>query len=269
VTDRLTLELPGWAEGVLVIGDLHGHPDLFRALIALAEEEKRFIVSLGDLADRGTDNAGTVRQMLALLAAGRGLFIRGNHDDKLFRTLKGNPTIVDSDLAVTIEQLDAAADGKALKKGFFEAYRAAPYLVRIGDTVMVHGGFAPAMLKSKSLPKKLEALALYGEASPDETRKKPIRTYRWLDSVPGRMTVVIGHHPISDDTILVRENGRGGRLIHLDCGAGKGRGLAGLRLSRQGVLQEACRASRRDGVVVVEAIGLAAYSPVAGNDKIG
>ncbi len=266
MADQLSLEPPGWAEGVLVVGDLHGHPDLFRALIALAEEENRFIVSLGDLVDRGTDNAGTVRQMLALLRAGRGLFIRGNHDDKLFRTLKGNPTIVDSDLAVTIEQLDAAADGTALKKGFFDAYRAAPYLVRVGDTIMVHGGFAPAMLKSKSLPKKLEALALYGEASPSETRKKPIRTYRWLDSVPKQTTVVIGHHPISDDTILVRENEVGGQLIHLDCGAGKGRGLAGLRLSRQGGLQEACRASRRDGVVVVEATALTSYSAVAANE---
>ena len=269
MADRLCLGLPGWAKGVLVVADLHGHPDLFAAMIGLAEAEQRFVVSLGDLVDRGTDNAGTMRQMLGLLAGGRGLFIRGNHDDKLYRTLKGNPTIVDGDLAYTIEQLDAAADGKALKKGFFKAYSAAPYLVRLGETVMVHGGFAPAMLKSKSLPKKLQALALYGEATMDEARNKPVRTYRWLASVPARTTVVIGHHPLSDTTILVRENDRGGRLIHLDCGAGKGRGLAGLRLSPGGVLEEACRATRSDGGVQLVTTGLMPFSAVAEDDTIG
>jgi predicted phosphodiesterase len=269
VADRLHLKLPDWARGVLVVADLHGHPDLFQALIDLAEAESRFIVSLGDLVDRGSDNAATVRQMLRLLKARRGLFIRGNHDDKLFRTLKGNPTIVDSDLAVTIEQLDAAADGKALKKGFSEAYRHAPYLVRLGDTVLVHGGWAPAMLKTKSLPKKLAALALYGEATQDATRKKPVRTYRWLESVTAGMTVVIGHHPISDTTILARQNAAGGRLLHLDCGAGKGRGLGALRLSPKGAVEAACRASRREGAVIIEAIDLEPYSPVAETDDIG
>lgn len=269
MADRLALELPGWARGVLVVGDLHGHPDLFGALLRLAENEARFVVSLGDLADRGTDNAATVRQMLQVLAERKGLFIRGNHDDKLFRTLKGNPTVVDSDLAVTVEQLDAAADGKALKKGFFEAYRKAPYLVVLGDTIMVHGAFAPAMLKVKSLPTKLRSLAIYGEATQDPIRKKPIRTYRWLESVPARTTVVIGHHPISDATILVQRNAAGGRLIHLDCGAGKGRGLGALRLDRLGTVVSACRARRDDAGVSIEAVALASYSSVAEKEEIG
>jgi len=269
VADRLALELPGWARGVLVIADVHGHPDLFAALLRLAESEARFVVSLGDLVDRGTDNAATIRQMLQLLAERRGLFIRGNHDDKLFRTLKGNPTVVDSDLAVTVEQLDAAADSAALKKGFFEAYRKAPYLVRLGGTVMVHGAFAPAMLKAKSLPSKLRSLALYGEATPDPVRKKPVRTYRWLDSVPARATVVIGHHPVSDASILVQRNAAGGRLIHLDCGAGKGRGLGALRLDRKGTVETALRARRQDGEVVTEAAPFADYSGVAAETEIG
>lgn len=269
MVERLALTLPGWASGALVIGDLHGHPDLFGALIDVAAEENRFIVSLGDLVDRGTDNAATVRQMLQLLEAGRGLFIRGNHDDKLYRTLKGNPTLVDSHLAVTIEQLDAAADGRALKAGFSEAFRAAPFIVRLGDTVLVHGGWAPAMLASKSLPTRLKALALYGEATLDEGRNKPVRTYRWLDGVPAGMTVVIGHHPLSDAGILVRDNAVGGRLIHLDCGAGKGRGLGALRLTADGRTGLACRAVRRNDAVVVEAAPQAASSGLAENEKIG
>ena len=269
MADRFPLTLPEGAKGVLVVGDLHGHPELFDPMIALARQEERYLVCLGDLVDRGPDNDATVRQMLRLLAQGQGLFIRGNHDDKLFRTLKGNPTVVDSDLAVTLEQLDAAADGKLLKKRFAEAYRAAPFLVTLGRTVLVHGGMVPAMLKSRSLPRKLKALALYGEASRVNGGKKPIRTYRWLDAVPGGMNVVIGHHPISDQTVLVRTNAVGGRLIHLDCGAGKGRGLGALRLDRAGHVMSACRAVREDDGVAVRPTVLEPVTGIAGEDKIG
>ncbi len=252
-----------------MVGDVHGHPELFQAMIELAEQEDRFLVSLGDLVDRGPDSAATVRQMLAVLASGRGLFIRGNHDDKLHRTLKGNPTIVDSDLAVTIEQLDVAPDGARLKKRFVEAFRQAPFLVTLGPTVLVHGAMAPPMLKSQSLPAKLKSLALYGEASRLDARKKPIRTYRWLDSVPQETTVVIGHHPISDAAVLVRSGARGGRLIHLDCGAGKGRGLGALRLDPSGGVLDVCRAVSGNGRVVLEAAELIEIEGVVAGDEIG
>jgi len=269
VADRLALELPAWAEGVLVVGDVHGQAALFEAMIELARRERRLLVQLGDLVDRGPDNAAALRLMLRLLETGRGLFIRGNHDDKLFRTLKGNPTIVDSDLAVTLEQLDAATDGKTLAQGFAAAYRAAPYLVSLGRTVLVHGAMAPAMLRSRSLPSKLKALALYGEATPDPVKKKPLRSYRWLDAVPAHTTVVIGHHPISDAAILTRENARGGRVIHLDCGAGKGRGLGALRLDRSGQVTRACRAMHDASGVVLTPAPLAPWQAVADEREIG
>jgi protein phosphatase len=265
----LSLVLPPWAEGVLVVADVHGHPELFEPLIDLAERERRFLVSLGDLVDRGPDNAATLRQMLLLLDSRRGLFIRGNHDDKLYRTLKGNPTVVDSDLAVTIEQLDAAADGRRLKKRFSDAYREAPFVVDLGRTVMVHGAMAPAMLKARSLPPKLRALALYGEATREETRKKPVRSYRWLEAVPSGLTVVIGHHPISDQTVLVRSSSSGGRLVHLDGGAGKGRGLCALRLDPLGRVIDAARVVRSDRSATIESAAFAPAADVVDRDNIG
>ena len=252
-----------------MVADVHGHPELFEPLIDLAERERRYLVSLGDLADRGPDNAATVRQMLRLLESRRGLFIRGNHDDKLYRTLKGNPTVVDSDLAVTIEQLDAAPDGRRLKRRFSDAYREAPFVVALGRTIMVHGAMAPAMLTARSLPPKLKALALYGEATHDATRNKPVRTYRWLDAVPGGMTVVIGHHPISDRTVLVRTGTSGGRLIHLDGGAGKGRGLCALRLDPLGRVTDASRAVRSDRSVIIAAAPLEPIVDIVAQDDIG
>ncbi|MEZ5903764.1 MAG: metallophosphoesterase [Geminicoccaceae bacterium] len=139
MADRLALALPPWAEGVLVVGDVHGQLRLFQAAVDLAEAERRYVLSLGDLVDRGPDNAGCVRLMLDLLGRKAGSFVRGNHDDKLHRTLKGNPTNVDSDLAVTPGAARRGADSKALKRGFCSAFRAAPFVVALGSSVMVHG----------------------------------------------------------------------------------------------------------------------------------
>ena len=241
MADRSVLALPAWAEGVLVVGDVHGQSELFQAAVDLAAEERRFVLSLGDLVDRGPDNAGCIRLMLDLLHRQTGLFLRGNHDDKLYRTLKGNPTTIDGDLAFTLEQLDAAPDSKALKSGICKAYRAAPFLVQIGTTVMVHGAFAPAMLSSRTFHPRLRALALFGETKPGGKEAKPIRTYGWAEKVPAGMTVIIGHHPISDKAVLVRTNRQGGRVVHLDCGAGKGRGLGTLRLGIEGRIESALR----------------------------
>lgn len=241
MADRQALALPSWAEGVLVIGDVHGQVRLFQAAVDLAAAERRYVLSLGDLVDRGPDNAGCVRLMLDLLDRKAGRFIRGNHDDKLHRTLKGNPTSVDSDLAVTLEQLDAASDSKALKRGFCSAFRAAPFVVTLGDSVMAHGAFARAMLASRTFHPKLKALALYGETAASRGGSKPVRTYRWAEKVRAGTTVVIGHHPISDRAVLVRASKPGGRVIHLDCGAGKGRGLGVLRLTGDGRIEDALR----------------------------
>lgn len=267
--DRLELVLPQSSAGVLVVGDVHGQAILLRAAIDLAAVERRQVVALGDLVDRGPDSAACVRLALALLARGAGVFIRGNHDDKLYRTLRGNPTTVDGDLALTLEQLDAAADSRALKRGFLEAYREAPLVVRLGATIMVHGALAPAMLTSRTLPPRLRALALYGEASPGGPGKKPVRTYGWVDSVPAGLTVVIGHHPISDLSILVRANPAGARVVHLDCGAGKGRGLGLLRLARDGRVEGGLRLVPEGAGVALHATALMPVGSIAAEAEIG
>lgn len=269
MADRLALALPPWAEGVLVIGDVHGQGRLFQAAAELAAAERRYVLSLGDLVDRGPDNAGCIRLMLDLLGRQAGSFIRGNHDDKLHRTLKGNPTSVDSDLAVTLEQLDAAPDSKALRRGFCGAFRAAPFVVALGNSVMVHGGFARAMLASRTFHPRLKALALYGEATPGGTGNKPVRTYRWASKVRAEATIIIGHHPISDRVVLVRNSKLGGRVVHLDCGAGKGRGLGVLRLTSDGRIEDASRIAYNGHGPELEPAALVSIEELEGKEEIG
>lgn len=232
------LHLPERFSGVLVVADVHGQSRLLAPLLAVAEAEALFVVSLGDLTDRGPDAPGVLRQMRRVVVEERGLFLRGNHDDKLFRTLLGRRTYIDEHLADTLDQLHAEADGRELGDWFRQVYPNMPFVLGLGRTVMVHGALDPAMLPPVSVfPKRYEALALYGEVTGERYADgKPVRTYRWLDRLPGDLLVIAGHDPLSDGGVQLRTGAHGARLVHLDSGAGQGGPLSAARLDRTGRL---------------------------------
>src|ERR1700728_2121352 len=93
--------IPGGA-ALRVVGDVHGDAKGF----AYATATDRFIVQLGDLIDGGPDSASVLRTMFALIDAGRGLFLVGNHEFKLARVLAGHATRSDAAVAATLAQLD-------------------------------------------------------------------------------------------------------------------------------------------------------------------
>jgi serine/threonine protein phosphatase 1 len=90
VVDRRTFALPRSVAPdveVFAIGDLHGRTDLLRALLDEAaleprRRDRRVLVFLGDLVDRGPDSLGTID--LAMNGAGVGadeaVFLMGNHE---------------------------------------------------------------------------------------------------------------------------------------------------------------------------------------------
>jgi hypothetical protein len=103
--------------------------------------------------------------------------------------------------------------------------------------VFVHGAFHPAMLRHDPAPSAAErekagwlaARALFGET--DGTRRAdgyPNRTYRWIDLVPQKLTVVIGHDVVSTEEIVRRRGARGGEVVHLDTGIDRGGRLSWL-----------------------------------------
>ena len=77
-----------------VIGDIHGERALLDALLArlpfIAPDDS--LVFLGDYLDRGPDSAGVVQRLQRLpeQTAGKVVFLRGNHEDALLRTVEGN-----------------------------------------------------------------------------------------------------------------------------------------------------------------------------------
>ncbi len=234
------LELPRTFEGTLVVADLHGHSAGLARYAELAESRRLFLVSLGDLVDRGPDAPGVLRRMRDLLERERGLFLRGNHDDKLFRTLLGRRTHIDEELAATLDQFHAAADGRELEAWFRTTYPQMPFVLGHGRTVMVHGALYPSMLPPVTVfTKRCQALALYGQTTGERTPEgRPVRIYRWLDELPADLLVIAGHDPLSGEVLHLRRGASGARLLHLDAGAGQGGPLAAAILDAEGMLRE-------------------------------
>lgn len=212
--------------GLRVVGDVHGDARAFAAAAAT----DLFVLQLGDLIDNGPDSAASLRIMFELIDQGRGLFLLGNHDLKLARALSGRMVRPDEPLARTLDQLDERLRDRALRE-----ITRAPAWVEQGHapaahTLFVHGGFHTAMLDSVPPPfpdgrvNGVLARALYGEPTgrtqPDGY---PERSLRWVDRIPGGLTVYCGHDRRSTDgRPYVRHNAQGGTAIFLDTGAGKG-----------------------------------------------
>ena len=226
--------------GLRVIADVHGDAHAFEHAVEGALAEDMFVLQLGDLTDHGPDSPAVLRRMFALIDQGRGLFLLGNHDHKLRRALTGVPIRVQPEgLGRTLEQLDAAPDGDALKARAIEEIARAPAWIRDGGRVFVHGGFHPGMMHTDPPPDAgagkatgLVTRALYGQVT-GRMREDgfPERIHDWVDRIPQDVTVVCGHDRRSlNGRPFVAENAAGGKAIFLDCGAAKGGHLAWIDL---------------------------------------
>jgi protein phosphatase len=235
---RTITELVEGKAGLRVVGDIQGWAEPFWDVVEDARKRDLAVLSLGDIIDRGPDAPGAMRVLLDLLEQGDGELVPGNHDDKLRRWVGGRKVETErSGLAGSLGQIAADPDGAALARDFAEAVAARPLWRRAGRWVFVHGAFHPAMLRHDPAPSAAErekagwlaARALFGET--DGTRRPdgyPNRTYRWVDLVPQKLTVVIGHDVVSTEEIVRRRGARGGEVVHLDTGIDRGGRLSWL-----------------------------------------
>ena len=107
------------------IGDIHGCLDELVELDAmLPEGDERVFV--GDLVDRGPDSLGVLAYMMQ---AGYTV-VRGNHDDKLMRYLKGNP----------VQRAEAWWDDAKPYLGYLQGL---PLSVQHEGVTALHGGVLP------------------------------------------------------------------------------------------------------------------------------
>ncbi|MBC8103854.1 MAG: AAA family ATPase [Cytophagales bacterium] len=232
-----------------VIGDVHGcWPELcdlwerlgyaFDAGDALPRHpEGRIPVFVGDLADRGPDSPRVLRAVVDLVAAGLALFAPGNHDDKLFRMLRGNKVTRSHGLDLTAGQMDALPPGEreALVSDILTYLAAAPpYLVLdAGRLIVAHAGMRDEFVGRTD--GQVKQFTLYGDVRGFEPgTNQPIR-YDWASEYQGAALIAYGHTPQEDIRFA-------GNTVNLDGGCVFGGSLCALRYPEREIVRVPARA---------------------------
>jgi predicted phosphodiesterase len=202
-----------------VLGDIHGCYDELSAILVMAgwiiddiptgdetygafHPDGRLLIFAGDLTDRGPYSDLVLRLAMGMIARGTALWVRGNHDDKLSRYLKGNPVKVSGGLAITLSQIESwsaerTADLTALMGNL-------PYQIRLpmpdnhprsGDGFMtvVHGAAPSHHLDQDN--KNARNRSIYGYPDGDVRQDGTLSRQDWAESYRGTRWVMHGHEP--------------------------------------------------------------------------
>jgi len=214
-----------------IVGDVHGCADELEEILARLDYAPddagvyrhpggRRLVFLGDLVDRGPRTPDVLRIVMRATAAGAALAVPGNHDDKLFRALRGRKVQLSHGLQESLDQL--AAEPPEFREEMAEFIHSLPshYVLDGGRLVVAHAGMRQAM--QGRAHGRVRDFALYGETS-GETDEfgLPVR-YNWAADYRGEAAVVYGHTPVPEPEWL-------NRTINIDTGCVFGGRLTALR----------------------------------------
>jgi len=202
--------------GLLVVPDVHAHPDALDAAATRAREEGLFLVQLGDLVDRGPSSAMAVALMRELEDVGEGTFLCGNHEHKLARFANGGGSAAPGRVE-TLRELTDFGDG--LLEWYLARIAEGRLFARAPKLVLAHAAFHRAMLDEAPRPNRaLHDRALYGVGKKVEGKKFPVRSREWVREIPAGVTVVVGHDVVDPREPHRESNAHGGRAICLDTG---------------------------------------------------
>ena len=191
-----------------IIGDIHGcHLELQSLLqkmgyresitdtgLNYAHPEGRTAVFVGDLVDRGPGSDVVLEIVMNMVETENALCVIGNHEDKLLRTMRGNPTNVSHGLQETLNQLEKRDEAFHNRVNAF-LHGLPAHLMLDGEKLAVaHAGITENYQGRFS--RRVSQFCMYGETN-GETDEwgLPIRT-NWARDYRGKATVVYGHTPV-------------------------------------------------------------------------
>lgn len=186
-----------------LIGDVHGCAEELEELLdalgyeardGIRQRDDRRVIFLGDLVDRGPGVVDVLRIAMPMVAAGAALCIRGNHEAKLLRWLRGKSIKLTHGTQVSVDQLEREPDAFRLQVKAFLA--SLPYHLRLhdGELVVAHAGLKEALQGRAS--GKAKSFALYGDTTGEsDAYGFPVRL-DWAQHYRGEATVVYGHTPV-------------------------------------------------------------------------
>lgn len=224
-----------------VIGDIHGCYyelcGLLRLLDYQVEQEKytarslrgRTAVFVGDLCDRGPFPVETLRLAMNMQRSGTAIFVLGNHDDALFRRLKGMAAPGIRGIDETVQEINALPDApvfcteviRFLEQGMSH------YVLDQGMLVAVHAGLKEEYHGMQTVD--ANEFALNGEVTGELDEYGLPVILDWSRNYKGKTLVVYGH-------IAVLEAEMRNNTLCIDTGCVYGGKLTALRYPEQQIV---------------------------------
>lgn len=195
-----------------IVGDIHGcHAEFITLLEGLGYQglpcandsspssmiyhpSGRKIILTGDLVDRGPDPVSVLSLAIRAWRDGVLLGVRGNHDDKLIRALKGNPVTRNHGLAETMQALEATTPEFRLEVLDFLERLPSHLVLHEGKLVVAHAGIKEKMIGKPN--KEVWHFCLYGAVAPQKIPGDPPVRKDWAQEYQGDATIVHGHTPM-------------------------------------------------------------------------
>ena len=186
-----------------IIGDVHGClPELEKLIRKLGYKKEndsyyhpdnRKLVFVGDIVDRGPDSMGVLRLIMKLCSQNVALMVLGNHDDRLFRYLKGNKVEVKHGLETTAEELRSVSEEEKQDIMSFLENIPTYYVLDDGNLIAVHAGIKESYVGKYT--KKIREFCLYGLTTGEISEIGiPVRL-DWAKDYKGETLIVYGHTP--------------------------------------------------------------------------
>lgn len=198
-----------------IIGDIHGcYQELCQLIDALGyfwdansilrHHEKRKIVFLGDLTDRGPNSIAVIELVYELVKQKIAYYTLGNHCDKLYRYLIGRNVQIAHGLETTVAELQLLnkSDFIKIRNQFITLVKEAPlYLVLDnGKLIVAHAGIKRKWVGKNN--KKIKTFVLYGDITGEKEKDgRPVRK-DWAKTEKGDAWIVYGHTPTLSPRII-------------------------------------------------------------------
>ncbi len=211
-----------------IIGDVHGcYFELTRLLHELGYQvtEDRHVINVtcppgrvlgfvGDLIKRGPYSARVLALVMRLVAQGKGVSVPGNHDEQLKNRLLGKPTSSGKQIDEVVRQVETISPNFSRQTRSFLAKQRSIYVNSM--LIMVHAAY-----KEEASGWDAFNLAVHGKARNEDDQENWERHYK------GSKTIVHGHEPVDQPTVI--RNANGGCVINVDTGCCLGNKLTALR----------------------------------------
>jgi protein phosphatase len=219
-----------------IIGDVHGcYAELCTLLgklgytqqgVGWSHPDKRRVVFVGDLADRGPQNVAVWRLVVTMAEQGNALLVIGNHDNKLMRWLMGRPVRVGKGLLSTITEIEALPEPEQsdFRARLLALLRATPgYLLLDSERLVVtHAGIRDDMIGHWD--RHIASFCMYGDVAGYDQDGYPQRR-NWASERIVRQPaplIVYGH-------VVVDEPGFINNTVDVDTGCCFGGRMTALR----------------------------------------